>query len=388
MNGRTAKRSVAVVGAGFSGAVIAHRLAAAGHRVTVFDGRNHVAGNCHTRRDDQTGVMIHAYGPHIFHTDDEGVWRFVNRFDEFMPYVNRVKAITGGRVFSLPINLLTINQFFGKTLTPGEARAFIASLGDSSIENPRSFEEWALRHLGRDLYEAFFRDYTLKQWGIEPSMLPAGILKRLPVSFDYEDNYFRHRFQGIPRHGYTRIVEQWLDHPNIELRLGSVVDRGLQYSFDHLFNSGPIDEWFDCEFGPLEYRTLDFEVIRAEGEFQGCAVMNYCDFSVPWTRISEHKYFAPWESHGATLCFREYSRPRGVEDIPYYPIRLVDERATLARYVERARQESGITFVGRLGTYRYLDMDVTIREALDAARIYQECRSSNDMPVFTVDPLT
>lgn len=382
------KRRIGVIGAGFSGAVIAHQLVSAGHGVVVFEERDHIAGNCHTRRDPETGVMLHVYGPHIFHTDDEWIWGFVNRFDELIPYVNRVKAITGQRVFSLPINLLTINQFFDKTLSPGQARAFVESLGDRSIQDPRSFEEWALRFLGRELYTAFFEGYTLKQWGIHPTELPADIIKRLPVSFSYDDNYFRHRFQGIPRNGYSVIVERLLDHENIELRLGQVAGRSTAGDFDHVFNSGPIDTWYDHELGRLEYRTLDFEPIRDEGDFQGCAVMNYCDASVPWTRISEHKHFAPWETHDKTICLREYSRRHQPGDIPYYPIRLLRERATFAQYVDRARQETNVTFVGRLGTYRYLDMDVTIREAMAAAQVYLDTHASGRaMPAFTIDPL-
>jgi UDP-galactopyranose mutase len=382
------KPAIGVAGAGFSGAVIAHQLAEQGHPVSVFDARSHVAGNCHTERDAESGVMAHVYGPHIFHTDDERVWRFVNRFGSFEPYVNRVKAITGGRVFSLPINLLTINQFFGKTFNPHEAAGFIASLGDNRIENPRSFEEQALRFVGRELYEAFFKSYTIKQWGVPPSALPASILKRLPVRFNYDDNYFAHRHQGMPREGYTAIVARLLDHPRITVHLGRAFHRSEAGNYGHVFHSGPIDGWFDHAEGRLGYRTLDFEPIRGEGDFQGCAVMNYCDDSVPWTRISEHKHFAPWEPRDKTLCFREFSRECSPEDTPYYPIRLVAEKARLARYVDRARHERGVTFVGRLGTYRYLDMDVTIREALETADAFLESRRSGaPMPAFVNDPL-
>lgn len=380
--------SIGVAGAGFSGAVIARQLAEQGHRVTVFDARFHLAGNCHTERDDESGVMVHVYGPHIFHTDNERVWQFVNRFTTFEPYVNRVKAVTGGRVFSLPINLLTINQFFGKTFNPREAAAFIAAVGDSQIADPQTFEEQALRFVGRELYEAFFKTYTIKQWGVHPSALPASILKRLPVRFNYDDNYFAHRYQGMPRDGYTAIVTRLLDHPGITVQLGQRLQRSEASDFAHVFYSGPIDAWFDHVEGRLGYRTLDFEPIRAEGDFQGCAVLNYCDDSVPWTRISEHQHFAPWEKHEKSLCFREYSRACGPDDTPYYPIRLVAEKAQLARYVERARGEPGVTFVGRLGTYRYLDMDVTIGEALETADAFLDAlQSGAAMPAFIKDPL-
>lgn len=358
-----------IVGAGLSGAVIARKLAEAGHVVTVIDQRPHIAGNCHTERDAETGIMVHVYGPHIFHTDDEEVWAYVNAFERFMPFVNRVKTTVGGRVYLLPINLHTINQFFGKTFRPDEARAFIEALSEGPDE-PATFEEQALKFVGRDLYEAFLKGYTLKQWGCDPSGLPASILKRLPVRFDYNDNYFFHRFQGMPENGYTAMVEKILQHDRIALHLNTRFARADADSFDHVFYSGPIDGYFDCDLGQLGYRTLDFETFRYDGDYQGCAVMNYGDVDVPYTRITEHKHFSPWETHEKSVCYREYSRACGRDDIPYYPIRLAEEKALLGRYLERAALESGITFVGRLGTYRYLDMDVTIREALDVGEDY------------------
>ncbi len=380
--------TIAVVGAGFSGAVIAHELAKKGYKIEVVEARSHVAGNCHTERDNETDVMVHVYGPHIFHTGNERVWNYVQKFDEFMPYTNRVKAVTHGRVYSLPINLLTINQFFGKTLSPAEAEGFIASMADTSIKNPRTFEEQALRFVGRDLYEAFFKDYTLKQWGRHPSELPASILKRLPVRFNYDDNYYVSRFQGIPRNGYTYIVEQMLDHSNIVVRLNQTFGREQAREFEHTFYSGPIDNWFGNSEGKLGYRTLDFEVERHTGDFQGNAVINYCDDSVPWTRISEHKHFSPWEKHDATVVYREYSRECEDGDIPYYPIRLANEKDQLRSYVKLAADEERVTFVGRLGTYRYLDMHVTIAEALDVVDTFLDSRSAGKtMPAFVVDVL-
>ncbi len=363
-------KAALIVGAGLSGSVIARSLAEAGHRVVVIDQRDHVAGNCHTRRDEETGVMVHVYGPHIFHTDDEEVWQYVNRYERFMPYVNRVKTTSAGKVYLLPINLHTINQFFGKTLRPDEAKAFIASLSEDPVGEPRTFEEQALKFVGRDLYEAFLKGYTVKQWGCAPDQLPASILKRLPVRFTYDDNYFFHRYQGMPENGYTTMVDRILDHPAIEVRLKTRFDRQYAAAFDHVFYSGPIDEYYGHQFGRLGYRTLDFEAFRYDGDYQGCAVMNYADPDIPYTRITEHKHFAPWEQHEGSLCYREYSRTCGAEDIPYYPIRLSEEQDQLNRYIECAAQEKGLTFVGRLGTYRYLDMDVTIREALDTAQTY------------------
>ena len=362
---------VLIVGAGFSGATIARLLADKGIASLVIDERAHPAGNCHTERDGETGVLVHRYGPHIFHTDIERVWTFVTSHGEMMPYVNRVKANVQGKIYSLPVNLHTINQFFGTALSPIEARAFIESRARMDITDPQTFEDQALRFVGNDLYEAFFKGYTRKQWGCEPSELPASILKRLPLRFNYDDNYFNHRHQGMPRHGYTPIVESILRHDLIEVRLG-VAHGDLGEHFAHTFYSGPLDRYYDYDLGRLGYRTLDFVAERADGDFQGTAVINYCDESVAFTRISEHKHFAPWEAAtlDRTIVFREYSRACGPDDVPYYPIRMVAETALLEQYEARAARETGVTFVGRLGTYQYLDMDVTIDRAMDVAARY------------------
>ena len=360
--------NIAMAGAGLSCAVIGRELAEKGHTITIFEARSHIAGNCHTERDEQTGVMVHAYGPHIFHTDNEEVWNYANRYAKFQPYTNRVKSTTQGRVYSLPINLLTINQFFGETLSPNEAKSFIESKADMSITDPQSFEEQALRFVGNDLYEAFFKGYTKKQWGLDPKKLPASILKRLPVRFNYDDNYFSHRFQGMPLEGYTAMVANILDHPNITVHLNRGFDRSQVADYDHVFYSGTIDGYYDYEFGRLPYRTLDFVKKYAEGDFQGCAVMNYGDEAVPYTRISEHKHFATWEEHEKTVYFEEYSRECEPEDIPYYPINLLEGNELIAKYKDKAAQEDNVTFVGRLGTFRYLDMDVIIKEAIKTSK--------------------
>lgn len=382
-------KKIAIAGAGLSGAVIAHELAKTGkYQVNVFEARDHVAGNCHSARDPGTGIMVHTYGPHIFHTSNEKVWNYIRQFDEFMPFINRVKAITQGRVFSLPINLLTINQFFGKIFSPKEAEKFMGLLGDTSITNPQTFEEQALRFVGKELYEAFFKGYTMKQWGMHPSELPASILKRLPIRYNYDDNYYASTFQGMPRNGYTHIVERMLDHANINVHLNAKFNRDMEGDYDHLFYSGPIDGWFDYSEGRLGYRTLDFVAEHAEGDYQGNAVINYCDPEVPWTRISEHKHFSPWESFGTTIIFKEYSRLCGEHDIPYYPIRLVKEKEQLKRYVDLAREEKKMTFVGRLGTYRYLDMHITIAEALETVGKYVHADANGSvMPAFSIEPL-
>ncbi|SEQ77063.1 UDP-galactopyranose mutase [Loktanella sp. DSM 29012] len=376
-----------MVGAGFSGAVVARKLAEAGHACTVVDARDHVAGNCHTARDADTGVMVHTYGPHIFHTGDDEVWDYVRKFGEFAPYKNRVKSTHKGAVYTLPVNLHTMNQFFGTALRPDEMRAHVATL-TADIPEPESFEEQALAFVGPDLYAAFFKGYTEKQWGTSPANLPASILKRLPLRFNYDDNYFAHPHQGMPVNGYTALVENILDHPLITVQLNTVFDPATAGDWDHVFWSGPLDGFFGYDIGRLGYRTLDFEEFRADGDWQGCAVMNHPDPEVPFTRITEHKHFAPWESHEKSVLYREYARACEPGDTPYYPIRLVAEKALLSDYVERAKTVSNVTFMGRLGTYRYLDMDVTIREALDTADAFLAAQAAGTpAPLFSQAPL-
>ncbi|MDT0176028.1 UDP-galactopyranose mutase [Enterobacter sp. BRE11] len=379
-------KSVLIVGAGFSGVVIARELAEKGLKVRIIDQRDHIGGNCYDARDSESQVMVHVYGPHIFHTDNEVVWEYMQRFTKMMPYTNRVKAVYKQRVFSLPINLLTINQFFNVCLSPDEAKAFVEEKGDQSITNPQTFEEQALRFVGRELYEAFFKGYTIKQWGMQPSELPASILKRLPVRFNYDDNYFNHRFQGMPAEGYTKLIENIALHPGITIDLNTSFDKSMQAKYDHVFYSGPLDAFYDYQFGRLGYRTLDFQKFTYDGDYQGCAVMNYPEQDIPYTRITEHKYFSPWETHQKSVCYKEFSRSCGTDDIPYYPIRQVGEMQLLDKYLDVAAREKNITFIGRLGTYRYLDMDVTIAEALKTAEIFLTQAANNaDMPVFTVN---
>jgi len=379
---------VLAVGAGLTCAVIGRELAEAGYRVEIIESRPYIAGNCYTDVDPQTGIMMHVHGPHIFHTDNDQVWAYVNRFADFRPYICQVKATTGGHVYSLPINLLTINQFFGKTFSPAEAQTFIDGRADHSIQEVRSFQDQALRFLGPELYEAFFKGYPIKQWGIHPSELPASVLKRLPIRFNYNDNYFNHRHQGIPAKGYTEMVGRILSHERITVSINRKVTPADIAGYDHVFYSGPVDAWFDYELGQLGYRTLDFEISRHKGDYQGCAVMSYPEENVPFTRITEHKHFAPWEDHAETVVFHEYSRFCGKDDIPYYPIRLVDETKMLRRYVDRAEAQSGVSFVGRLGSYKYMDMDVTIAEALDAARRFVKLHSRQTVvPAFFSAPL-
>ena len=380
----------AIVGAGFSGAVVARELAEAGHLANVFDTRDHVAGNCHTARHE-TGVMVHTYGPHIFHTQHEHVWQYINRFGEMMPYRHKVKAISQDTMYSLPVNLKTINQFFDQDFDAQQAEDFIQSKADTTITNPVSFEDQGLRFVGRELYDAFFAGYTAKQWGVDPKELPASILARLPVRFNDDDSYFNHPYQAIPKDGYTPIVTAILNHPSIKVHLSTRFDPSSHSEFgefDHVVWTGPIDAFFNFEFGRLGYRTLDFVPEISDGDYQGHPVVNYCDIDVPYTRITEHKHFAPWEDHARTVVYREFSRLCGETDTPYYPIRLVKEKEQLLNYVQRARGAKGVTFIGRLATYRYLDMDVTIHEALLASKAMLECLAKQQpMPSFSVDPM-
>jgi len=379
------EKSILIVGAGLSGAVIGRELAESGMKVRIIDSRSHIAGNCYSERDEKTNVMVHTYGPHIFHTDNKTVWDYINKYSKMMPYTNRVKARVGNRILSLPINLHTINQFFDTTCSPDQARKLIEEKGDKEIQEAITFEDQALKFVGKELYEAFFKGYTIKQWGISPDQLPASILKRLPVRFNYDDNYFNHKYQGMPEEGYTDIVAKILEHENITVNLETNYHPKLQSNYHHTFFSGPLDSFYNYQFGRLGYRTLDFEKFYHEGDYQGCAVMNYCDSNVPYTRITEHKYFAPWENHDNSVCYKEYSRACTEDDIPYYPIRQMGEMEMLNKYLEIAEQEEKVTFVGRLGTYRYLDMDVTIAEALNTATEYvNSLKNNSQMPAFTV----
>jgi len=377
-------RRVLIVGAGFSGAVMARELAEHGGIASlVIDARPHVAGNCHAERDPETGVLVHRYGAHIFHTDRPEIWRYVNRFGEFRPFVNRVRASIDRGIFPLPVNLHTINQFFGRKLNPREARRFLEEVGDRSITEPRNFEEQALRMLGRDLYEAFFRGYTIKQWGCDPRELPASILKRLPVRFDYNDAYYDDPIQGMPVEGYSTVIERMLAHPLIEVRTGTRHQTGMEREFDHVFFTGPLDAYFGFRHGRLGYRTVHWSNQREFGDFQGNAVINYPSSEVPHTRVVEHKHFAPWERHERTFVSFEFSKETTGHDDPFYPKRLAADRRMLARYVEEARGQRGTSFIGRLATYRYMDMHHAIAEAIDfAARFLRDREDGRAAQVF------
>lgn len=354
-----------VVGAGLFGAAFSRLAAEAGRRSLVVDRRPHVAGNCFT--ESVRGIEVHRHGPHIFHTNDERVWAFVNRFAEFHPYVHRCAVRHVDRLLSFPINLLTLHQLWGVT-TPAEAEARLAR-ERIPCDQPRSCEDWILSQVGRELYETFFRGYTAKQWNRDPSLLPASIVRRIPIRLTYDDRYFGDRFQGIPVGGYTRLVENMLDHDLIRVETG--VDflaerRRLAHTAPRTVYTGCIDEFFDHRFGRLEYRSLRFEDEFVAGDHQGVAIVNYTEQHVPFTRITEHKHFVGQASLPHSVITREYPADYHEGATPYYPVR--DEQ-NLARY-ERYRRlatVSNVIFGGRLGTYRYIDMHQVVAQAMAVA---------------------
>jgi UDP-galactopyranose mutase len=374
-----------IIGAGFSGAVVAHELAKnMDCHIDVWEERDHIAGNCHTSRDEETGIMVHHYGPHIFNTDKKEIWDYVNSFTEFRPYVHRVKAMHNGEVFSFPVNLHTLNQLFKKTFSPVTAREFLKTLRNKSSKEPTNFEEQALYFIGKELYKSFFYGYTKKQWGCEPSELPASILKRIPIRFNYDDNYHNNIFTGIPVEGYTHLVEKLLNHPSIHIHLNQKFYPSENMGeYDHVFYTGPIDAYFKYELERLSYRTVTFESSIHQGDYQGTAQMNYCDENIPYTRITEHKHFTPWEQHEKTIFFKEFSKETGLNDIPYYPKRLKQDMILLHQYRQKANLLQKVSFLGRLATYRYMDMQHVIGEALEFSNLFKNAfLFGNKPPVF------
>lgn len=375
-----------IVGSGFSGCVLAEKLSKnLDCTIDIWDERSHMGGNCHSSRDEKTGIMVHRYGPHIFNTDKKEIWDYVNSFVELRPYVHRVKALSNGKIYPLPVNLLTINQFFDKSFSPQEAKDFMEGVGDKSITEPANFEEQALAFIGKDLYKAFFYGYTKKQWGCEPSELPASILKRIPVRFNYDDNYHSNIYTGIPVDGYTAIMEKMISHDAIRVTLNKKFTGTEDLSsYDHVFYTGPIDAYFNFKHGRLGYRTVTFEASYAEGDHQGLSQMNFCDEDVPYTRIAEHKHFTPWEQHSGTIYFKEFSKETEEDDIPYYPKRLENDKQLLKKYREEAETLRGVSFLGRLATYRYMDMHHVIGEAMQfAAGFIDAEKNGNKKPIFS-----
>lgn len=375
--------SLLIVGAGLSGCILANKLSSYFQNILIIDKRKHIGGNCYTYKDSD--IIVHKYGPHIFHTDKKHIWEFINELTDFEKYTNRVKSNYKNKIYSLPINLHTINQFFGKTFSPTEAEEYIKSK-TINIKDPKNFEEQALSMIGEDLYKAFFYGYTKKQWGRDPKEIPATILKRLPVRFNYNDNYFSHPYQGMPVNGYTPIFEKLINKNNIELRLDCPFTEALAEEYNHTIYTGPIDEYFNYKFGELEYRSLVFEKEYHEvSDFQGNAVINYSDIETPFTRITEHKHFhsKSLENKNSTIIFREFSKKSSKDDEKYYPVKLSNDKNTYQKYIDYANSLSGITFAGRLGTFSYIDMDVCIERSIKLSdNIISNLKKNQKLPVF------
>jgi UDP-galactopyranose mutase len=360
-----------VVGCGFYGVVLAERIASElGKKVLVVDKRSHIGGNSYSEVDPESGVEYHKYGSHIFHTSNERVWQYINRFTEFNGYRHRVFTTYQGRVYSMPINLGTINSYYGKAMSPGEAKAFLeAEIARDRIENPSNLEDKAISLIGRPLYEAFIRGYTAKQWETDLRKLPPGIITRLPVRFDYNDRYFADTYEGIPLHGYAQIFRRMLENPNIEVRLNTDffdIRKSISPKTKIIY-TGPLDRFFDYRHGTLGWRTIRLErEVVAVDDYQGTSVMNYADQDVPFTRIHEFRHFHPERkiSSGKSLIFREYSKFATKEEDPYYPINTEEDKRVLKLYQEEVARTSNVIFGGRLGSYKYYDMHQAIGAAL------------------------
>ena len=365
-----------VVGSGFYGLTIAERAAAAGHRVLVIDRRHHLGGNAYSENEPETGIEVHRYGAHLFHTSNERVWEYVRQFTDFTSYEHRVYTNHGGEVFPLPINLGTINQFFRAAHSPDSARALLREqAGEFGVEAARNLEERGIALIGRPLFEAFIRDYTAKQWQTSAAELPADVISRLPVRYTYDNRYFSDTHEGLPVDGYTAWLERMADRPGIEVRLetdffdtSQPANKGLVGQLPIVY-TGPLDRYFDYAEGRLGWRTLDFEQEVLEvGDFQGTSVMNYADADVPFTRIHEFRHFHPERDYPSdkTVIMREYSRFAKDDDEPYYPVNTPADRTMLEAYRARQEAEPKVVFGGRLGTYQYLDMHMAIGAALSA----------------------
>ncbi|MFW3387112.1 UNVERIFIED_CONTAM: UDP-galactopyranose mutase [Kocuria sp. CPCC 205274] len=365
-----------VVGSGLFGLTVAERAAnELGLDVAIIDRRPHIGGNAYTENEPQTGIEVHRYGAHLFHTSNERVWDYVNRFTDFTDYVHRVYTRHHDEVFPMPINLGTINQFFRAAYSPAEARALIQEqAGELAGTDPQNLNDKGIQLIGRPLYEAFIKHYTGKQWQTDPKDLPASIINRLPVRYTYDNRYFNDKYEGLPVDGYTAWLERMADHPKIDVRLDTdFFDEDHDYSRSAVSGqvpvvyTGPVDRYFDYAEGDLSWRTIDLEqeVLPIE-DFQGAPVINYPDPDVPFTRILEFRHFYPQRDYttDATVIMREFSRFAEKGDEPYYPVNTSVDREKLLKYRDLARGEDKVLFGGRLGTYKYLDMHMAIGAAL------------------------
>lgn len=366
-----------VVGAGLFGLTLAERAADAGLQVTVVDRREHIGGNAYSSVDDATGIEVHRYGSHIFHTSNERVWQYARRFTAFTDYRHRVLTTHAGTVYPLPINLGTLNQFFTTAMDPTQARALVATQAAEVVADAATnLEDKAISLIGRPLYEAFIRDYTAKQWQTDPRELPASVIARLPVRYTYDTRYFSDTYEGLPVHGYLPWFEAMASHPRIDVVLGTdffdstqPLSKAAARGQVPIVYTGPVDRYFEHHAGPLAWRTLDLDTETVPvRDFQGTAVMNYADLDVPWTRIHEFRHFHPERedrhAQDRTVIMRERSRFAGPDDEPYYPVATAQDRERLRAYRELASAEPGVHFGGRLGSYLYLDMHMAIAAAL------------------------
>ena len=360
------------MGAGLFGLTIAERCASFGANVQILEKREHIGGNAYSYFDPQTGINVHKYGSHIFHTSNENVWNYINRFSEFNGYEHKVLASFENSFYPIPVNLLTISNFFNIALTPEQAENLVnekAAIFKTGVA-PTNLYEKGLQSLGQELFEAFFGNYTEKQWQTPAEKLPADIISRIPVRYNFESRYFTDTYQGIPVNGYTPLCENMIDSSSIQINFGVDYFSVLKdIPKDTLvIYTGPIDQFFDYRFGRLTWRTIDFEIEHHNFEdFQGTAVINYPEKNYPYTRIHEFKHLHPESSRGThgTVTAKEYSRFAEELDEPYYPINTVDDRKMLDQY-RKAVKERGPQLIvgGRLGSYQYLDMHMAIASAL------------------------
>lgn len=372
---------VVVVGSGFFGLTLAHKLATEDQKkVVVIEKRDHIGGNSHSEYFGNSGIEIHKYGSHLFHTSSSQVWEFITQFSTFNSYIHQVKTLYKEEFYNIPINLQTLSQFFHRTFTPAEAKEFLQTKKGTDYPNKAStFEQRAIEAVGIELYEAFYKGYTKKQWQIDPSKLPAETFNRIPIRFDFNSGYFDDIYQGLPTEGYSHVFNRMVEHENIEVLTG--VDffeldfiRGEEQIV--LF-TGPIDRYFGFKYGMLNWRTLDFEwSVENTVDFQGNAVINYSEEHFPFTRIHEFKHLHPERqkclNFPHTVIAKEFSRFAEMGDEPFYPINSPIDRHLLAKYRELASLEKGIFFGGRLGRYQYLDMHMAIAAAL---KLFTELKS-------------